>query len=178
MTYECRFRGYKLRKQFYLLVGPKGAGKTHIGTLVGKNTPITFLAVEPIWLGLKRGAEGWTEVRRAIARCFENTNEVMVETLGVGEGFEEFFAALGRQYEIKLIRVTASPDVCLRRVKTRDSTNHIAVSDAKVAEYNRLATAVEMEWDGVIDNTEPTTEEVVLRVIARLRQQGKESERA
>jgi predicted ABC-type ATPase len=34
-------------KTLFILVGPKGAGKTHIVTLVNAHTEIKFLSVEP-----------------------------------------------------------------------------------------------------------------------------------
>ena len=41
----------------YILIGPKGSGKTTIGTLVDQRTDFVFLRVEPIWLGLEPGEE-------------------------------------------------------------------------------------------------------------------------
>jgi len=46
------------QKTLFMLVGPKGSGKTHIGTLVNQHTDIVFLRVEPIWLGLKPAEDG------------------------------------------------------------------------------------------------------------------------
>jgi shikimate kinase len=45
-------------KTLFILVSPKGAGKTHIGTLVNAQMSIKFLPVEPIWIDyLKNGAK-------------------------------------------------------------------------------------------------------------------------
>lgn len=38
-------------KILYMLIDPKGAGKTYIGTLINQHTDIPFIRVEPIWLG-------------------------------------------------------------------------------------------------------------------------------
>jgi ABC-type branched-subunit amino acid transport system ATPase component len=46
------------QKVLYMLIGPKGSGKTHIGTLVNLHTDIAFLRVESIWLGLQAGEDG------------------------------------------------------------------------------------------------------------------------
>jgi hypothetical protein len=59
-------------------------------------------------------------------------------------------------------------DECLRRVRDRDSANHIPVSDEKVREYNRIAASVDHPWDAVIDNNGPATEEEILKAIVLL----------
>jgi shikimate kinase len=53
-------------KILYLLIGPKGAGKTYIGTLVDRHTEIQFIRVEPIWLNLQPGEDGWQKVEQVI----------------------------------------------------------------------------------------------------------------
>lgn len=40
-------------QSLYMLIGPKGSGKTHIGILVQEHTDIRFIRVEPIWLQLQ-----------------------------------------------------------------------------------------------------------------------------
>ena len=47
-----------MKNQLYILVGPKGSGKTHVGMLVNQHTDISFLRVEPIGLSLEAGDDG------------------------------------------------------------------------------------------------------------------------
>ena len=75
------------QKVLYMLIGPKGSGKTHIGTLVNRYTDIVFLRVEPVWLDLKTGEDGWKKVEAVIDSMFQTHNKVMIESLGIGEGF-------------------------------------------------------------------------------------------
>ena len=77
-------------KALYMLIGLRGSGKTYIGTLVDRHTGIKFLRVEPIWLGLQPGEDGWQKVEQAIDRLFLVNDRVMIESLGAGEGFENF----------------------------------------------------------------------------------------
>ena len=49
-------------KNLYMLIGPKGSGKTYIGQLFGNQTDISFLRVENIWLALKPNKNGWLKV--------------------------------------------------------------------------------------------------------------------
>ena len=89
-----------MAKMLYMLIGLKGSGKTHIGTLVGANTNIVFLRVEPIWLGLKPGEDGWQKVTEAVDNLFQQHDRVMIESLGAGEGFRSFHAGLASKYPV------------------------------------------------------------------------------
>ncbi|OLP16158.1 shikimate kinase [Leptolyngbya sp. 'hensonii'] len=156
------------RKILYLLIGPKGAGKTYIGTLVDQRTEIRFLRVEPIWLGLQPGEDGWQKVEQTIAAMFEHHDQVMIESLGAGDAFTQFRASLARKYTLKLIRVYAELDTCLTRVKTRSSADHIPVSDHQVEYYNKIAAAVIYDWDLEINNQSPASDEAILAAIQTL----------
>ena len=153
------------QKTLYMLIGPKGVGKTHIGMLANRHTDIAFLRVEPVWLGLQPGEDGWKKVEAAIDTMFQTYSKVMVESLGVGEGFRGLYAALAEKYLIKMIRVYADLDTCLDRVKNRSKIDHIAVSDDKVIEYNKVAAAVTYDWDLEINNNRPAPDADILIAI-------------
>jgi shikimate kinase len=155
-------------KQLYMLIGPKGAGKTYIGTLVASHTDIHFIRVEPIWLSLQAGEDGWRKVEQTIDTAFETYQKVMIESLGAGEGFRHFYASLARKYPIKLIHVVSNLDTCLWRVQNRDSVDHIAVSDDKVVEYNKLAAQVRYDWALEIDNNQPMSDSEILAAFRQL----------
>lgn len=155
-------------KTLYMLIGPKGSGKTHIGMLVDRLTEIKFLRVESIWLTVQPGEDGWKKVESAIDAEFAVRDKVMVESLGAGEDFKRYYASLKSKYPVKMIRVYADLDTCLQRVQTRNSADHIPVSDDKVMEYNRIAAAVAYSWDAEIDNNGPTSQEEILRIIHSL----------
>ena len=152
----------------YMLIGPKGSGKTHIGTLVQQHTDIVFIRVEPIWLALSPGEDGWRKVEDAIDEAFRTHDHVMIESLGAGEEFQRFYRALAAKYPIKLIRVYADPDTCLERVRTRSSVDHIPVSDDRVAEYNRIAATVTYDWALEIDNNQAAADDAILAAIRQL----------
>jgi shikimate kinase len=151
-----------------MLIGPKGAGKTHIGVLVDQHTDITFLRVEPIWLSLQPGEDGWKKVEQIIDTMFKTHEKVMIESLGAGEGFRRFHASLAKKYPIKMIRVFADLDICLARVKNRNSIDHISVSDDKVIEYNQIAAGVTYDWALEIDNNGPAPDADIIQAIRDL----------
>ena len=155
-------------KCLYFLVGPKGSGKTYIGSLVGKRTDIHFLRVEDIWLSLRTGENGWLEVEKAIHRIFAREEKIMIETLGAGDEFHRFLTSLQANYRIKMIRVWANLDLCFYRVKNRNSDDHISVSDDKVKQYNEIAFKVKFDWDLEIKNDGLLSDDAIIEKIENL----------
>ena len=153
------------RHFLYILIGPKGSGKTHIGGLIDIHTDIHFLRVEPVWLDLEPGEDGWDKVADAVDTAFQTNGKVMIESLGAGDGFRHMLDRLKSRYPTRLVKVAAAPDTCLERVRTRDGRDHIPVSDEKVAAYNRVAAQVEYPWDAVIDNEGPASSAAILSTI-------------
>lgn len=157
-----------MSKTLYMLIGPKGSGKTYIGTLVAQHTDFHFIRVEPIWLQIQPGEDGWQKVEATIDEAFKTHERVIIESLGAGEGFQKLHRSLAAKYPIKMIRVYADLDTCLARVQSRSSANHIAVSDDKVVEYNRIAAGVTYDWAAEIDNNGPASPESILATIHAL----------
>lgn len=156
------------QRKLFMLVGPKGSGKTHIGTLVNQHTDIVFLRVEPFWLSLKPDEDGWKKVEAAIDAIFQKQDKVMIESLGIGEGFGKFHASLAEKYSIRMIRVYADLETCFTRVKTRNNAEHIPVSDDRVAEFNKIASVVTYDWDLEIDNNGPASDKDIINAIQSL----------
>lgn len=154
-----------MQKTLFMLIGPKGSGKTHIGALIDQNTEIAFLQVESIWLRLKPDENGWEKVEAAIDAMFQKCNKVMVESLGVGEGFCNFYASLVEKYSVKMIRVYASLETCFARVKTRNNIEQIAVPDDEVIEFNKIAAAVTYHWDLEINNDDLASDQDIINAI-------------
>jgi hypothetical protein len=139
-----------MKRVLYILIGPKGSGKTYIGSRIEQLTGIKFLRVEPLFL---------------------QRDKVVIESLGAGEGFNRMYASLKEKYEVRLIKLETDLDECLRRVRERDNANHIPVSDDKVREYNRIAASVKHPWDAVIDNNGPATDDEILKAITLMFQE-------
>lgn len=152
----------------YILIGPKGSGKTHIGTLVNQHTDIKFIRVESIWVNLKPGEIGWQKVDQEIDSTFQSHAKVMIESLGAGDEFTKFLTCLKQKYVVKFIRVYADLDRCLARVKSRNRADHIPVSIDLVEQYNRIAANVMYDWDLQINNNAPASDEEILAAIQTL----------
>jgi dephospho-CoA kinase len=124
--------------------------------------------VEPIWLSLRPGEDGWKKVEQVIDQTFQRHARVMIESLGAGEEFSKFRASLARKYTIKMIHVYTDLDTCLARVRNRNSADHISISDDKVEQYNQIAATVMYDWDLEINNNAPATDDQILSAIQTL----------
>ena len=155
-------------KTIFVLTGPKGCGKTYIGTLLEQELGIPFFRVENLWLGVKEERfsdsyvkKGFSLVEREIdSRCKE-TGRLITESTAAHEEFYDFLVRLKRKYHVKLICIAAPPDLCLARIKTRDPLIHIPVSDDRVEEINRKALSADLSFDLVIQNEQKTDEEII-----------------
>jgi shikimate kinase len=160
-----------------LLVGPKGSGKTFIGTLLSERLGVPFLRVEPIFLasqrssslqGVARDAEGFDQVLVEVERRLASDQTLALESTGASEAFRPFLAALREQARVVLVAVRAPLERCQERVRTRDPGGHIDVSDHRVLEINRIAAQLQLDWDLVLDNSGPAPAAVILEAVRPL----------
>ncbi len=155
----------------FVLVGPKGAGKSHLGAVLQRELGVGFLRVEPIFLDvirtLGRGAaserEGFRRVGEEVEGRLATTPALVIESTGASDEFAPFLARLRERHCVMLFAIRAPLDVCAERVRTRDATNHIPVSDDLVAQVNARAVAVSLPWDGEFDNSGPAPEREFVR---------------
>jgi len=157
-----------LMKQLIILVGPKGSGKTYIGTLIHEKLGIPFLRVEDIWLSVTSERftgeyfeEGFRMVEEEIDRQLNKADLLLIESTGASAHFAPFLSAVRQKYSLTLIKINASPDTCRRRIKTRDTSVHIPVSDDRIEQINREASKVDLEFDAVIENEYASDEEIL-----------------
>lgn len=160
-----------------VLVGPKGGGKTHVGALINKELGVRFLRVEPIFLENMRSShltgtaldeEGYSKVFAEVHSVLTRESRVIIESTGASDAFPAFLHALRARYEVMLVAIRAPPERCLERVRSRDHTMHIPVSDDRVAEINARAAMVRLPWDLEIDNGGPASADVILDQIRSL----------
>lgn len=156
-------------KTIHLLIGPKGAGKTFIGSTLHRRLGVYFLRVEPIWLSLVPGEDGWRKVELEIDHLLQDLDEIIIESLGAGDGFLRFRDQLSRKYRLCFIKVVADLDECLRRVRTRDTSDHIPVSDSDVERYNTIAAKVQHPWSCIIRNDGPASEDEIVRAFQSIK---------
>ncbi|MEZ4810051.1 MAG: hypothetical protein R2819_06790 [Allomuricauda sp.] len=160
-------------KTIYLLLGPKGSGKTFIGTLIQDTFSIKFVRVEDWALKVKRGRNiGDDSYLREVFETIENgirselleQDKVVFESTGLTEYFDHMLNRLRKEFKLVTIKVMAEEGLCLERVNTRDRSIHINVSDDEVRRINRLAVDKELPCDFSITNNIKTEKELLVEL--------------
>jgi shikimate kinase len=166
----CKNLGREQIETLYILIGLKGSGKTYIGKLIESRFNIPFLRVEDIFSRVKRNRnyndadyikEGFAEVEREIRNRFVIMDRLTIESTGLTGEFKEMLEELKKNFTVKLIKIQCDPELCLKRVRERDSKDHINVSDSDVREINEMAAKASFKYDLTIDNNSKTDEGVI-----------------
>lgn len=168
------------RAQLVVLVGPKGAGKTTLGRALAGRAGVHFLEVELLAqrvLAATRGvldeayAARFFDALRVELERLETAHDVLViETTGASIHAEAFVAALASRHELLLVRVEAPADVCAARIRARDPSRQVAVSDDLIAEMHRRTEALRWPWDLTVSNVAAgSIDDVAAPIRARLR---------
>lgn len=159
------------KKLVFILVGPKGSGKTHIGSLLEKETGLKFLSVEKLGLenipkskltGYELEKEGFHHEEREIDRILTLEDAMSFEATGSSEYFHTVLERLRAKYKVRLIKVFSPLATCYHRIKQRGPADHIPVSEEKIRTINEKAAKVDLKWALTIDNsTQPTDEQII-----------------
>lgn len=162
------------RKRVFILVGPKGSGKTHIGSLLEKEIGLKFLSVEKLGLenipksklmtGYELEKEGFHHEERAIDRILTEEDAISFKATGSSEYFCTVLDRLRAKYEVKLVKVFSPLPTCYRRIKQRGAANHIPVSEERIKTINEKAAKVDLNWALTIDNSAQPTDKQILSI--------------
>ncbi len=160
-------------KTLYMLVGPKGSGKTFIGTLMEQELHIPFFRAENIWVENnldpaipEQRKKGAIIVDREIDLQFENKDQMSIETTASFDNFPTYLSNLKSKYHVKLIQIKVPLDICFERVRTRDQASHVPVSDKRLYEINTCSERVKFDFDLVIENTDKSEEELLTLLLS------------
>lgn len=149
-------------KTVFILIGPKGSGKSHVGTVLKKYFGIPFLNVDQLGLenipkskllGEDLIIEGFHLEEEKIAEILQTEDSVAFEATGSHAYFFVVLNRLRSNYAVKLIRVFAPLDKCRERMATRDQTKNIPVSSELIQSINERALMVRLPWDLELDNS-------------------------
>ena len=171
------------KKVVFALIGPKGSGKTHIGTLLETRCGVKFLSVEKMGLenipkskltGDDLIKEGFHLEEKEIDRISSTEDAVSFENTGAHEYFYVVLERLRSKYEVKLVRVFSPLEACFTRIKQRDAGAHIPVSDEMIRLINEKASKVDLKWHLTIDNSDLPSDEVICEKFRSLLRQGHE----
>lgn len=159
---------FSMNNKLIILIGPKGSGKTYIGSFVQEKLDIEFFRVEDVWMKLKERRfspdyiqKGYLKVEEEIHRKFEETNKLIIETTAADIESIKFIARLKNCFIIKLIKVNSSSETCLKRIKIRDQLVHVPISDDRIEEINKKSMMNDLSFDLVINNENISNEEII-----------------
>ena len=164
-----------LPKTLLCLIGLKGSGKSHIGSLLEKHWGIPFIRVEELWLSLSREtesrgedfvAEGFRRQEELLLRELSQHPAACFESTGTTPQFAALLKRLSTHAQVFLVHVLADPDLCAKRVRSRDQSIHVDVSDSRVREINAEASRVTYPWALEIENGEGSDAMASARLIA------------
>ena len=158
------------QKTIYLLIGPKGSGKSFIGTLINKYFRIKFIRVED-WVKIVKGnreiddeayiKEVFQVVEKGVRQELLNHDSIVFESTGLSDYFDKMHSSLLADFKVKSIRIIAQDNLCLKRVRTRDQSIHIDVSDDQVKKINKQVKEKGILTDYSISNNDKTDLELI-----------------
>lgn len=157
-------------KTVYILTGLKGSGKTYIGNLLSERLSVPFLRVENIFLKTKTNdpltdqnyiSSGFLNVEKEVRSLLKGIDQLTIESTGITAQFETMVSNLKKDFIVKLIKISSLPELCFKRVKDRDQSDHISVSDDQLLEINKLAAKVSLDYDLIIYNNTQSDEDIV-----------------
>lgn len=151
------------RKKIYILIGQKGSGKTFIGGLFERNFQITFLRVEDWAKTVKRDRrfddetylrEVFAAIENGVREALIDRDAVVFESTGLTEHFDEMLRNLKSDFDVTTIKVITDRDLCVSRVKSRDQSIHINVSDKEIELINSAVLRRNLPTDFEIENAD------------------------
>jgi shikimate kinase len=160
-------------KTIYLLIGPKGSGKSFIGTLMDKELGIKFIRVEDWIVEVKNDRqidnqsyinEAFQTIEKGVRKALNQYDNVVFESTGLTDNFDQMLKRLRQDFSVITIRIQANDDLCLNRVKTRDKSIHINVSDDQVNKINRQVREKEMKTNFTLINENKSADEIVIEI--------------
>ncbi|MBN1415747.1 MAG: hypothetical protein JW973_11655 [Bacteroidales bacterium] len=165
-------------KQVYILIGPKGSGKTFIGTLFKNYFTIDFIRVEDWILKVRNGRDiedddyirdVFSTVEKGVKKALRETDNIVFESTGLSKHFDQLIDNLRSDFNVITIKINADLGICLNRIQTRDKSIHISVSDDQVEKVNKLVIAKNMRTDYAIDNNNKSADDLIFEIKAILK---------
>ena len=160
-------------KKIIVLIGPKGSGKSFIGTLFQKVFQIKFLRVEDWAKVVKKNRninnenylkEVFHVIEKGVRESLKQNDAIVFESTGLTVYFDDMLQSLKKDYSLNTIKIIAEKDLCLKRIKTRGQSIHINVSDKQVNMINDAVYKKNIETDFEIDNNNATKEELLEQI--------------
>ena len=150
-------------KTIFVFTGPKGSGKSLLGSLFQQHCNVFFVRVED---EIKKQniqkdravnddsyiQEVFRFIEQLVRQSLQDHDQVAFESLGLTDACDQMMASLRQDFQVVTIRVVADMETCLDRIKTRDQSIHINISDDHVKMINEKVAEKAMDCDFCIEN--------------------------
>ena len=162
-----------LKKHIFLLIGPKGSGKTFIGTLIQEYFNIDFVRVEDRVTNVRKErnlddpeyiSDAFYIIEEGVRNALENVDQIVFESTGITLNFDLMLSSLKQDFKVTTIKIIAEPEICMDRVRTRDQSMHINVSDEKVKEINAAVELKRFRADYSIENSNKMLKDLLMEI--------------
>ncbi|MGX1929371.1 hypothetical protein [Flagellimonas sp. 2504JD4-2] len=153
----------------FLLIGQKGSGKSFIGELMEAHFGLKFIRVEDWAKSIKKGRtslddtyvkEVFDTIEKGIRLAIQEHGTLVFESTGLTMYFDHMLDSLQADFHVVTIGVAANPDDCLERLKSRDQSIHIKMSEEQLLAINEAVRTKNLATDFTIDNRGKTPEEL------------------
>lgn len=167
------------RKDIFLLIGQKGSGKSFVGTIFEEEFGIRFIRVEKWAKQIKNDREidnetylkqVFQEIEKGIRDNLNETDRLVFESTGLTKYFDQMLQSLKRDFQVTTIGVHAESTTCLIRVKSRDQSIHVNISDDQVLMINERVRESNIKTDFTIDNESKSRKELINEISTIIRQ--------
>lgn len=148
-------------KTVYLLIGPKGSGKSYIGNLIENELGVKFLNVEEFFIDLlenpdkldeKENTKVWKKIEEKIEEELKEIDQISLESIGVFDSFKNFLEKIKFKYQVKLIKIETPLGLCYQRINERNKNNQVKLSRDSVEKMNNLFLKEKYNYDLVVKN--------------------------
>ena len=138
-----------------------------------KQFHIKFVRVEDWVKEVKKGRhfedetylkEAFQCIEAGVRSALNNHSKIVFESTGLTGYFDQMLNSLKNDYKVITIKIQAESALCLNRVKTRDLSIHINISDDQVINLNKQVQAKNIITDFVLDNNHKNLNELKMEI--------------
>ena len=135
--------------------------------------PVKFIRVEDWVKKVKKGRgindetylrEAFQAIETGVRASLDHHSKIVFESTGLTNYFDQMLKSLQCDFNMITIKILADNALCLKRVKTRDSSIHINISDEEVNRINKQAQAKQISTDFCLDNTTKNIDELKIEI--------------
>lgn len=152
-------------KTIFLLIGPKGCGKSYIAQLMSKEFSIDYVDIEDFAKHVHKDQhidddcylkEVFKKIETGIRNLLNEKDRIIFESIGLSENFDTLFENLDRDFKVVTIGVYADNDTCMKRIQDRDPSVQLDLTQEQLEEINQLIKEKNIETRFRIDNEDKT----------------------